>query len=228
MIHPTAIVHPDTDIHESVEIGPFCLIGSDHGHLRLGPGSIIRSHSIVEGGSTYGYALETGHAALLRTGNEAGVHLRIGTHSRLEGGAEIGDYVRIHGDCEMTKGRLAHFSRVYGGSYITDNKLPPSNINAPALLDEGAVLCMNSVVVAGVRIGVGAFVGAHTMVTRDVPDAVALVAGREKPVNALTWMGYAYPWTSYYADAYPAEARPRIAALHKRIAAALAESEVYA
>ena len=50
-VHDTAIVHRDTLIHESAEIGPYCIVGSDHGHLRIGPGSIIRSHSIVEGGS---------------------------------------------------------------------------------------------------------------------------------------------------------------------------------
>lgn len=227
MIHPTAIVHPDTDIHESVEIGPFCLIGSDHGHLRLGPGSIIRSHSIIEGGSVYGDALETGHAALLRTGNEAGVNLRIGTHSRLEGGGEIGDYVRIHGDCEMTKGRLAHFSRLYGGSYVTDNKLPPSNVNVPALLDEGSVVCMNSVVIAGVRVGVGSFVGANTVITKDVPDATALVGGKERSVGDLEWMGYSYPWTAYYTDAYPREAWPRISDLHAKIVRALMRQPAY-
>lgn len=224
MIHPTAIIHPNTEIHDSVEIGPFCIVGSDHGLLRLGPGSIIRSHSVIEGGSSYGDQLETGHAALLRAGNEAGVNLRIGTHSRLEGGGEIGDYVRIHGDCEMTKGRLAHFSRLYGGSYVTDNKLPPSNVNVPALLDEGSVVCMNSVVIAGVRVGIGSFVGASTVVSRDVPDGMAHIAGSLRSVGDLTWMGYAYPWTGYYAEAYPAEARFRILNLHSRIMEVIHES----
>ena len=228
MIHPTAIIHPDTKIHETVEIGPFCVIGSDHGHLDIGLGSIIRSHSIVEGGSDYGDQLETGHAALLRTGNEAGVNLRIGTHSRLEGGAEIGDYVRIHGDCEMTKGTLAHFSRLYGGAYVTDNKLPPSNVNQPALLAQGSVVCMNSVVIAGVRIGVGAFVGASSVVSKDVPDATALIGGKMRSVGELEWMGYSYPWTRYYIEAYPEKAWPRLDKLHARIVEALDEQRVYA
>lgn len=228
MIHPTAIVHRDTKIHDSVEIGAFCLIGSDHGHLDLGRGSIIRSHSVVEGGSEYGEQLETGHAALLRTGNEAGINLRIGTHSRLEGGGEIGDYVRIHGDCEMTKGRLAHFSRLYGGSYVTDNKLPPSNVNEPALLAAGAVVCMNSVIIAGMRVGVGAFVGASSVVARDVPDAMALVGGKLRAVDELGWMGYSYPWTSYYIEAYPEKAWPRLDTLHDSIVRALDEQRAFA
>jgi acyl-[acyl carrier protein]--UDP-N-acetylglucosamine O-acyltransferase len=217
VIHPTAIVHHRADVHPDAEIGPYCIIGSDHGDLRLGPGTVIRSHSVVEGGSTYGDGLETGHHVLLRHGNAAGLNLRIGTGSSLEGGGVIGDYVRIHGRCEMTKGEIRDFARVYADCYITDNKLPPSNVNEPVVIDEGAVLTIGCVVVAGVRLGIGSFVGANTTVTRDVPDGMALVGGKLKPVTALSWKGYGYPWTGYYRDGYPESAWPRIEALHARI-----------
>lgn len=216
MIHPTAIIHPDTNIDPSAEIGPYAVIGSDHGHLRLGPGTIVRSHTIIEGGSVYGDRLETGHHALLRTGTEVGANLRIGSYSSLEGGAQIGDYVRIHGRCEVPKGILRHFARLYGDSFVTENRLPPSNVNVLAVMDEGSVVAMNCILLAGVRVGVGAFVGAGQVIRRDVPDAMALVTGRLVPVTSLTWQGYSYPWTGYFRE-YPAEAIPRIEALHERI-----------
>jgi acyl-[acyl carrier protein]--UDP-N-acetylglucosamine O-acyltransferase len=220
MIHPTAIIHPNTAIHSNVEIGPFCIIGSDHGPLILGKGSIIRSHSIIEGGSTIGAGLETGHHVLIRTDNQIGTNLRIGTGSSLEGGGLIGDYVRIHGRCEMTKGVIRHFARIYANCYITDNRLPPSNVNVPAIIDEGAVLTIGCVVIAGVRVGIGSFVGANTTVTKDVPDGTALVGGQLKSVGELSWQNYRYPWTGYYRDGYPGEAQARIDDLHQRIMAA--------
>lgn len=216
MIHPTAIIHPSAYVDPSATIEPYCLIGSDHGPLYLGPGTIVRSHSVIEGGNIIGNGLETGHFTLIRTGNVIGRNLRIGTQSRLEGGAEIGDYVRIHGDCEMTKGTLRHFARVYGGTYITDNRLPPSHVNVPCVVDEGAVVAMNCVLIAGIRLGIGSFVGANSTVSRDVPDAMALVGGKLRLVTDLTWQGYSYPWTGYFRE-YPAEAIPRIEALHQRI-----------
>lgn len=219
-IHPTAIIHPDTDIDPSAEVGPFAVIGSDHGHLRLGPGSIIRTGSVIEGGSEIGDALETGHYALIRTGNRIGTNLRIGSYSSLEGGADIGDYCRIHGRAEMTKGILRDFARMYAGSYLTDNRLPPSRVNEPGILDEGAVIAIDCIVIAGVRVGIGAFVGANTTVTKDVPDGMALVGGRLKPVTDLSWKGYSYPWTGYFRE-YPKEAWPRIEALDRRIRAAI-------
>jgi acyl-[acyl carrier protein]--UDP-N-acetylglucosamine O-acyltransferase len=219
-VHPTAILHPDVTMHVSVVIEPYCIIGSEHGPLYLGEGTIVRSHSIIEGGNAIGPGLETGHHVLIRAGNIIGTNLRIGTMSRLEGGGTIGDYVRIHGDCEMTKGELRDFARIYGGSYITDNRLPPSHVNVPAVIDEGAVVCMNSVVIAGVRVGVGAFVGASSVVSRDVPDATALVGGKERSIATLGWMGLTYPWTNHYRD-YPSAAQPRLEALHERIMAAM-------
>ena len=219
MIHPTAIIHPEAEIWSDVEIGPFCIIGSDHGSLYLGPGTIVRSHSIIEGGSIIGRGLETGHHVLIRHGNTIGENLRIGTGSSLEGGGVIGDYVRLHGRVEMTKGIIRDFARVYANCYITDNKLPPSNVNEPAIIDEGAVLTIGCVVVAGVRVGIGSFVGANTTVTKDVPDGMALVGGTLKPVTDLSWKGYSYPWTGYYRDGYPPESLYRLEALHQRITA---------
>lgn len=221
MIHPTSIIHPDVDLSADTEIGPFCIVGSDHGPLQLGPRTIIRSHSIIEGGSNIGYALETGHHVLIRTGNTIGVNLRIGTGSSLEGGGVIGDYVRLHGRVEMTKGEIRDFARVYANCYITDNKLPPSNVNEPAIIDEGAVLTIGCVVVAGVRVGVGSFVGANTTVTKDVPDAMALVGGTLKSIAELRWKGYTYPWTAYYRDGYPAESWYRLEELHTKIMSAV-------
>jgi hypothetical protein len=78
------------------------------------------------------------------------------------------------------------------------------------------------VVVAGTRIGLGSFVGANTTVTRDVPDAMALVNGQLKYVTDLRWKGYSCPWTGYYRDGYPPESHARIDALHRRIMAVLA------
>lgn len=221
MIHPTAIIHPDTTIHDSAEIGPYCVIGSDHGPCRIGAGSIIRSHSIVEGGSILGDRLDLGHHALIRTGNTVGTNLRLGSYSSLEGGAEIGDFVRIHGRAELTGGIFRDFARMYAGSYLTDNRLPPSRVNQPAIMDQGAILCINCTVIAGVRIGIGSFVGAGTVVARDVPDAMALVGGRLKRVNELEWQGTRGPWTNHFRE-YPDDAQPRLARLHDRIMASLA------
>ena len=40
-IHPTAIVHPKSELDEDVIVGPFCVIGE---HVKIGRGTELRSH----------------------------------------------------------------------------------------------------------------------------------------------------------------------------------------
>lgn len=191
MIHPTAIVHPGVELGIGSSVGPYCIIGDESGTpLKIGEYANIRSHTVIYGGSEYGPHLETGHFALLRSGNSVGKNLRIGSYSSLEGGATIGDYVRLHGRFEVTKGIFNHFARVYGGSYITDNRRPPSRVNHPPVVDECAVICMNSVLVAGFRVGRFAYVGAGIVIDRDVPDGHMLLRdGTTKPLRTF-WPNY--------------------------------------
>lgn len=50
-IHPTAIVDPGAELHDSVEIGPFCTVGSS---VRLGEATRLISHVVVMGRTTLG------------------------------------------------------------------------------------------------------------------------------------------------------------------------------
>jgi UDP-3-O-[3-hydroxymyristoyl] glucosamine N-acyltransferase len=210
-IHPTATIHGDVRFDDETTIGPYCTIGSEHGSLELS-GATIRAYSTIEGGSEIGPGLETGQYTFIRAGNKIGTNLRLGSYSSLEGGATIGDYVRFGGRCEMTLGTLGDFVRLYVGSVITDNPLPPSTIREPVVVNHGAVLCANSTVRGGVTIGLGAFIGGGAFVSRDVPDAMFYErSGKtEKFVNELTWADTTHPWTDHFKDDYPEEAWARI------------------
>ena len=50
-IHPTAIIHPKTKIDESVEIGPFCIVGED---VEIKKGSKLLSHVVLKGPTSIG------------------------------------------------------------------------------------------------------------------------------------------------------------------------------
>lgn len=215
MIHPTAIIHPGVELGAGSRVDAYCELGSENGDpLLIGGCALIRSHTVIYGGSDYGPGLETGHFTLLRAGNTVGVNLRIGSYSSLEGGAVIGDYVRIHGRYEQTQGRVGHFVHLYGGTYVTDNRRPPSEAHPEAVpvIDDGAVVCMGVIVVAGVRVGMGAYVAGGVVVTEDVPDGHLLQRdGTLKPLR--------YFWPAHFADSYPPEARERLGELHERMLA---------
>ncbi len=51
MIHPQAIVHPDAQVADDVEIGPWTSIGAD---VVIGPGCEIASHVVIKGPTVIG------------------------------------------------------------------------------------------------------------------------------------------------------------------------------
>ena len=51
MIHPTAIVDPQADLHSSVSVGPYSIIGPG---VVIGEGTIVESHVVIKGPTTIG------------------------------------------------------------------------------------------------------------------------------------------------------------------------------
>ena len=50
-IHPTALVDPQAQLHESVSVGPYSVIGP---YVRIAAGSSIGAHCVIEGHTTIG------------------------------------------------------------------------------------------------------------------------------------------------------------------------------
>ncbi len=50
-IHPTAIVHPDADLDDTVTVGPYTTIGPD---VIIGAGTTIGAHCVIEGDTSIG------------------------------------------------------------------------------------------------------------------------------------------------------------------------------
>lgn len=49
--HPSSLIDPRADIHESVRIGPFSIIGP---HVKIGAGTVLHSHVVIDGHTTIG------------------------------------------------------------------------------------------------------------------------------------------------------------------------------
>jgi UDP-N-acetylglucosamine acyltransferase len=50
-VHPTALVDKNAKIHETVQVGPFCIVGPN---VEIGAGTILHSHIVVDGHTTIG------------------------------------------------------------------------------------------------------------------------------------------------------------------------------
>lgn len=206
-IHPTALIGDGVKIgenvtigahcivYDNVEIGDCCQIGADvilgeptgaiyrdranyvNPPLVLGEASIIRSGSILYAGSTFGERLETGHRVTIREGTNAGLNLRVGTLSDIQGDCQIGNYVRFHSNVHIgQKSVIGDYVWIFPYVVLTNDPHPPSQVMLGVVVEDYAVVATMSVVLPGVIIGQDALVGAGSIVNRNV-EPKALVAG---------------------------------------------------
>src|SRR5579863_5714566 len=234
-IHPSAIVESGAELGKDVSIGPFSIV---HAGVRLGEGTrvesfcelgvatplatfptleigaggLIRSHSVFYTGSRFGARLRTGHRVTVREGTRAGTDLQIGTLCDIQGHCEIGDYVKMHSNVHIGhKSRIHNYVWLFPYVVLTNDPHPPSEFLVGCTLHEFAVVATMSIVLPGVQVGRGAFVGAMTLVREDVPADTICVGVPGKNVGPTTKIRHkgtgfpAYPWRRHFHRGYPAE-----------------------
>ncbi len=162
----------DTDIAADVMVEPYVVFGPG---VTVDEGANIRAHSHLEG-CRIGPCCEVGPFARLRPG------------AVLEEGSKIGNFV------EMKKAVLGKGAKANHLTYLGDADIGAgANIGAGTItcnydgyfkyrteIGENAFVGSNSALVAPVKIGKGAIVGAGATVTQDVADdALALVRAEQ-------------------------------------------------
>lgn len=213
-------------VHENVDIGDGCII-QDHcmlgakgprtsDRLVIGPGAIIRSHSVLYEHSSIGPRLETGHHVVIRERSVIGENFRIGNYSDVEGDCSIGDFTRFHGYVHLGKGsKVGHFVWLFSLVIGTNDPMPPSDLSYPVEIGDGAVVCVGAVLMPGCRLGKGAFVAAGAHARGEVPIG-AVVSGPEGAVvNHVSRLmhlegGLRHPWMRHFRSAYPADIHGRL------------------
>lgn len=217
-VGPFTLIHPDVHIGEGTSIGSHCELGvptplAGQPTLHIGAHSVIRSHSIFYAGSVFGDNLRTGHRVTVRENTRAGVDMQIGTLSDIQGHCEFGDYVKLHSNVHIGhKSRVHDYVWIFPYVVLTNDPHPPSEYLVGCTLEEFAVVSTMSVVLPGVNVGRGAFVGAMTLVKDDVPADTICVGVPGKNVGPTTKIKHretgrpAYPWRRHFHRGYPAEA----------------------
>lgn len=124
----------------------------------------------------------------------------IGPYARLRSGTDLADQVKIGNFVETKKAVIAKGSKVNHLSYVGDAKVGSKvNVGAGTItcnydgvnkfkteIGDNAFIGSNSALVAPVKIGAGATVGAGSIITKDV-EAAELAIARGKQRNIQGW-----------------------------------------
>jgi len=182
-------VAADTVIEPSVQI---------LGRSRIGAACHISSYSVIRNS-------EVGPGVLIRPGcilEEAhvGPSAVLGPYSHLRPGSEIGEGAHVGNFVETKKIKLGKGSKANHLTYLGDAEIGAGvNIGAGTItcnydgvqkhttvIGDGAFIGSDSTLVAPVRIGRGAYVGAASCITSNVPED-ALAVGRAQQVVKEGW-----------------------------------------
>ena len=198
----TTIFRPETcDIDADVEVGadtviePFVQI---IGQTKIGSDCRIRSYSVIT-------SCQIGDNVLIHPGcimEDSVVHngAQVGPYSHLRPGSDIGEGAHVGNFVETKKAKLGKRSKANHLSYLGDAVIGEGvNIGAGTItcnydgthkhetvIEDRAFIGSDSTLVAPVKIGSGAYVGAASCITEDVPDD-ALAIGRGRQVNKPEW-----------------------------------------
>jgi bifunctional UDP-N-acetylglucosamine pyrophosphorylase/glucosamine-1-phosphate N-acetyltransferase len=195
---PDAEILPGTHLEGNTAIGP---------GARIGPGCVLRNTSVAQDATVLYAVCES---AEIGTGASVGPFARLRPGTRIGPGAHIGTYV------ELKNATVGEGSKVPHLSYVGDADIgEQSNIGAATIFVnyDGAAkhhstvgdhvrIGSDTMLVAPVTIGDGAFTAAGSVITEDVP-AGALGIARGKQHNSQGWV------ERRHAGSPPAEAAAR-------------------
>ena len=160
--------------------------------VRVGPHCVLRDVSIGAGTQIEAFS----HLQQAQVGGDA----RIGPYARLRPGAELGDRTHVGNFVEIKKSVLGADSKANHLAYIGDADIGARvNVGAGTItcnydgvnkhrtvIEDDAFIGSDTQLVAPVRVGRGATLGAGTTLTRDAP-ADKLTVSRGKQVTVDGW-----------------------------------------
>lgn len=185
----TCVIDRDVEIGPDTVIEPFVQI---LGNSRIGADCHVRSYSVINNS-------EIGDNVLVRPGcvlDDANVKAgaTLGPYSHLRPGSEIGEGAHVGNFVETKKTRLGKGSKANHLTYLGDCEIGEGvNIGAGTItcnydgahkhttvIEDGAFIGSDSTLVAPVKVGRNAYVGAASCITDNVPpDSLAIGRGRQ-------------------------------------------------
>ena len=192
----TCVIDVDVEVAPDTVIEPYVQL---LGKTKIGGNCRVRSYSVV-------HDSEIADGVLLRPGcvlegAKIGAGALIGPYSHLRPGSDIGEGAHVGNFVETKKIKLGKGSKANHLTYLGDSEIGAGvNIGAGTItcnydgvnkhktvIADGVFIGSDSTLVAPVKIGKGAYVGAASCITDDVPED-SLAIGRGRQVVKAGWV----------------------------------------
>jgi len=151
----------------------------------------VHESAYADKGAEIGARTKIWHFSHVMKGAKIGERCVIGQNVNVDSGTVIGNNVKIQNNVSVYTGAMIEDDVFLGPSCVLTNvSNPRSQVNRHSLyentlLRRGCTIGANATIVCGVTVGRYAFVGAGSVVTKNVPE-FALVVGN--PARQIGWM----------------------------------------
>jgi bifunctional UDP-N-acetylglucosamine pyrophosphorylase/glucosamine-1-phosphate N-acetyltransferase len=191
----TCVIDADVEVGPDTVIEPFVQL---LGRTRIGGNCRIRSYSVIANS-------EIAEGVTIRPGSilddaRVGAGAIIGPYSHLRPGSDIGTGAHVGNFVETKKIKLGQGSKANHLTYLGDAEIGAGvNVGAGTItcnydglhkhkteIGDNVFVGSNSTLVAPLKIGKGAYIGAASCITEDVPED-SLALGRSRQVTKEGW-----------------------------------------
>tara|TARA_B100000900_G_scaffold295289_1_gene253943 strand:- start:67 stop:852 length:786 start_codon:yes stop_codon:yes gene_type:complete len=195
MIHPSAVISKNAEIHNSTNIGPFCIIGDG---VKIGKNNNLISHVSITGETTiennnnfYPFCSIGSEPQDLKYSNEKS-YLYIGSNNKFRENVTVnpgtsggGLNTTIDDNCLFMVGsHVAHDCKIKSNVILANNATLAGHVE----IDNNAILGGNSAIHQFVRIGKFAMIGGMSGVEKDIIP-YGLYTGIRENLKSLNLIG---------------------------------------
>ena len=151
----------------------------------------VHPSAIIDEGAKIGKGTKIWHFCHVMGNSEIGEDCSLGQNVFVANDVKIGRNTKIQNNVSLYTGVICEEDVFLGPSMVFTNvSNPRSAVNRKGqyektLVKKGATIGANATIVCGHTIGKYAFIGAGTVVTKDVPDFALMVGA---PAKQLGWM----------------------------------------
>jgi UDP-2-acetamido-3-amino-2,3-dideoxy-glucuronate N-acetyltransferase len=210
-------IYSNVIIEDNVEIQDNSIIGkrrsittNDDNKTIISSNTTIGVNTTIYAGTKIGENCLIADGASIRENCTIGNQSIIGRLTIIENNTIIKDKVKVQAQCHLTSDMLIENGVFIGPHVTTSNDWIPRSINRDGSLKSskdwkllktifqtGASIGANATIVPGINIGKFAFVGAGSVVTKDVSDNVLVIGVPAREINKICYCGRKVDEKSY-------------------------------
>jgi UDP-2-acetamido-3-amino-2,3-dideoxy-glucuronate N-acetyltransferase len=152
--------------------------------------------AVIDPGCEIGEGTKIWHFSHIMTSCRIGKRCNIGQNVVISSGVVLGDNVKVQNNVSIYTGVTCENDVFLGPSMVFTNVTNPrSAVNRRdkyeiTLVKQGATIGANATIVCGHTIGRFAFIGAGTVVVKDVPEYALVVGNPGKQIGWMSEMGH--------------------------------------